>query len=378
MPSSLHLANYGALEKISTVIDGHSAKKIMLITGRNSYTACGAEAIVNETLSSYSIVRFSDFDVNPKIEDAVRGARIALDEGVDLLLAIGGGSPMDIAKLIKAFMPDITKAEEMVRGTCPVAESGIPLITVPTTAGSGSEATHFAVVYIGKAKFSLASPYLQPHTTILDGQLLKSASPYQKAVNGLDALAQAIEGCWAVGSTKETQDYSFEAIKLLAQHLPAVVQGGSADDLQNVMVAANLAGRSINVSKTTAPHAFSYAFTSYHNIPHGHAVWLTLPEVFEIHQRASTHSISDPRGAEHVRGILQKISENLGMSTSENSAVFLKSFMTKIGVEHDMGKLGVETVAQRTFISEQVNAERLTNNPIHLQPETINKVFGIS
>lgn len=369
------ISGYGAFNSINEIVDQFEARKILLVTGRRSYQACGAQATIEQNLSPDTYVRFSDFEVNPKLEDGKRGARLALEAQVDLVVAVGGGSAIDIAKLIKALLTEPEDAEALVRGDIPLEANGIPLVAIPTTAGSGSEATHFAVVYIGKNKYSLASPSLLPSRTVLDGSLLKSASPYQKAVNGLDALAQAIEGCWAANSTDQSREYSLDAIRLIVAHLPAIVNSNNEADLQNMMRASNLAGQSINISKTTAPHAFSYAFTSYHDIPHGHAVWLTLPEIFAIHATAANDKVSDPRGVEHFKSIMQQLVSALGIDSASDSAAFLRNFMQKLGIEGDMRKMKIEDPEQRKFLSAQVNAQRLANNPVIIDEGDIGRIF---
>jgi len=367
--------SYGALSRIAQCLSPYEPKNILLVTGKGSYAACGAKAIIDEELIEYDITHFFDFDINPKIEDAIRGAKLAIEAEIDLILAIGGGSSMDIAKLIKAFMPDLANAEEIAKGIAPVTPSSIPLITVPTTAGSGSEATHFAVVYIGKDKYSLASSSLSPSAFILDGQLLKTASPYQRTVNGLDAMAQALEGAWAVNSTPDSRVLSFESLELLVKHLPTMINSDKPNDLQSVLAAAHLAGRVINTTKTTAAHAFSYAFSTYHDIPHGHAVWMTLPAIFATHLSAQPSRVQDPRGPEHVGKVLDQLSTILQIPSPDQSEQYLKNLMQSMGAEPDMRKLGADDPALRRFLSQQVNAERLGNNPVKLSPSDIARIF---
>ena len=369
---------YGCLEHIGDLLEGYQPGKVLLVTGQASYEACGARAVIEQQLPDDSYIHFSDFGVNPKLEDGERGVRLAKDAGIDLILAIGGGSAIDMAKMIKAIYNDPETAADIVRGEKEIVDAGIPMIVVPTTAGSGSEATHFAVAYIGKKKYSLAAASLLPNAVLLDGSLLKSASPYQRAINGLDALAQAIEGCWAVGSTEENQKYSLKSIELLMNYLPDIVKGNDADSLQNVMLAANLAGKSINISKTTAPHAFSYAFTSYYDVPHGHAVWLTLPAVFGIHVLAEESDISDPRGIEYFQSIMKKLGSALGIPENTNGTSYLREFLAALDVEGDMTKLGVKDAQQRQFLANQVNLQRLANNPVTIGDKEIDLIFSLS
>lgn len=377
MSLELNISAYNSIERISEIKSHFGAKKILLVTGRSSYKACGAKDIIEKNLSPNEYIRFSNFEVNPKLEDGIRGTQLAKEANVGLVLAIGGGSVIDMAKMIKGFLGSPNEAENLIRGKKSVIDINIPLIAVPTTAGSGSEATHFAVVYIGKDKFSLAASCLLPNMVVLDGSLLKSASSYQKAINGLDALAQAIEGCWAVSSTQECRDYAFEAIKLLVTHLPKIINSNNEIDLQNVMLASNLAGKTINIAKSTAPHAFSYAFTSYHNIPHGHAVWLTLPEIFSLHNSAKENNITDPRGAEYFHDVMSQLKDVLGIKNDRNCASYLRKFMNDLGVEPDMSKLGVMSNEQRKFVASRVNLERFANNPMVIEKSEIIQIFHL-
>lgn len=339
------ITGIGSLSKLSEIRAKFDAKTVMLVTGKASYAACGADIIVDAALHNDNVVQFSDFDVNPKIEDAERGVALAIEAGVDLILGIGGGSVMDMAKLIKAFYSAPEKSKELAKGELPMTDPGIPMILVPTTAGSGSEATHFAVVYIGLDKYSLASPYLIPNDVILDGSLIASATPYQMACNGLDALAQAIESAWAAGSTEESRKYSFRAVSLCLEYLQDVLASRTTDSaLQGMMEASNLAGKAINISKTTAAHAWSYAITSHYNVPHGHAVWLTLPSIFELHATACTDAVNDPRGMNHFSNIMRELMTICGISAAENSKAHLKSFLKSINVESEISKKWVLTL----------------------------------
>ena len=372
------LTGIGTLSQLSDIRAEFDAKTVMLVTGKASYSASGAKNIVDNVLQDDTVVHFSDFDVNPKIEDAERGAARAIEAGVDLIVGVGGGSVMDMAKLIKAFYTHPEKSNEIAKGEVAMTDPGIRMVLVPTTAGSGSEATHFAVVYIGFDKYSLASQLLLPDAIILDGLLIKSAPPYQMACTGLDALAQAIESAWAVGSTEQSREYSFRAVSLCKKYLKAVLEPDASEDaLQGMMEASNLAGKAINISKTTAAHAWSYAITSHHGVPHGHAVWLTLPRIFEMHATASAEMVTDPRGMKHFQAIMTRLMDIWGIVSPEDSGRNLKSYLQAINIESGMEEIGANTTAKREFLSKQVNMQRMSNNPVGLMHTHVNKIFGI-
>lgn len=372
------ISGLNSLSDLPGVLEHYTAQRILLVTGKASFTACGAEAITRTALANHQVLHFSDFSVNPKLQDAIRGADLARAQGIDLILAIGGGSVLDMAKLIKAFYASPGAEKTLTQGKTPVTDPDIPLIAVPTTAGSGSEATHFAVVYIGVDKYSLAAPCLLPDQIILDGTLLASASPYKKACNLLDALAQAIESAWAVGSTEESRNYSFAAIDLIMQHARAMVRpNAGSTTLQAMAEAANLAGKAINISKTTAAHAWSYGITGTYGIPHGHSVWLTLPAIFQIHAQAGDAQINDPRGPAHLRAIMTRLMQALAIRSPAQASTTLRHFVSEIGVESDLTKSGPDTSDKRAALSKQVNMQRMSNNPVRLGDADIRAIFDL-
>ncbi len=368
--SSLYLDNFSAIHT------HYCPKKILLVTGQQSYVRCGAKEDIEQAFPEKNYVQFNKFSTNPKLEDAISGAKLALKHNIDLILAIGGGSVIDMAKLIKALMPDPTSAKDIVTEKSPIKELKTPLVAIPTTAGSGSEATHFAVAYIAKEKFSLASPHLLPNAIVLKETFLHSSSPYQRAVNVLDALAQAIEGYWAVNSTPRSRQLSLSAITLLVKHLPRVVYENDSNALKDILWAAHLAGQVINITKTTAPHAFSYAFTSYHDIPHGHAVWLTLPTIFEIHLRATVSDVIDPRGKEHLMIIMHSLVNALNINPQHPKSA-LQEMMKAIGIEPNMHLIGLNNKDERAFAAQQVNIERLNNNPVTMNQSQVGLIFNL-
>src|SRR5690606_25840825 len=143
-----------------------------------------------------------------------------------------------------------------------VERDGPPLLAVPTTAGTGSEATHFAVVYIDGVKHSLAHPLLRPDLVILDPLLTYAMPPGLTAATGLDALSQGIEALWAVGATTKSVGYAARAVELAAGALETAVIAPDRTARRAMMEAAHASGLAIDISKTTAPHALSYAIST--------------------------------------------------------------------------------------------------------------------
>ena len=269
----------GSIKKITDTLNDCNATKVLIVCGKRSFIESGAKTKLENYLKGFDVNFFSDFDINPKIDDAIKGATFAKKNKIDSIISIGGGSVIDMAKLIKAFYANVDLAEKIITSKVDISDPGIPIICIPTTAGSGSEATHFAVVYMGDIKYSLANNCLLSDYVILDGNLPLSASRYQKACNVLDAISQAIESSWSVNSTSNSQNISLKALKDCMSNYESFLNKESSKQSSQLMIeASNLAGQAINITKTTSAHAWSYGFTSKLNIPHGRAVWMTFPK----------------------------------------------------------------------------------------------------
>ncbi len=331
------------------------AHRVFLVSGDTTWGKSGAAERVEALAVRAGLTllhRFAAFDPNPKTESVDAAYALARECHPDVLLAIGGGSAIDVAKgVLDRFL----------------AEGGAepPLLAaVPTTAGTGSEATRFAVLYKDGKKLSLDRPELRPSLAVLDPALTASLPPYTTACSGLDAIAQAIEALWAVHSTPESDAFAEEALTLLLPALPAAVKTGDATARTAMLRGANLAGRAIDITRTTAAHAFSYAFTSAHRIPHGHAVWLTLPAVAQYNAAVTDADCQDPRGASFVRERIAHIARRLAGAPSPAAlAAFLRTLSADLGVENDPLRLGVVDAAELRRLFSEANLERMANNP---------------
>ncbi|MEG1564611.1 MAG: iron-containing alcohol dehydrogenase, partial [Bacteroides sp.] len=242
------------------------------------------------------------------------------------------------------------------------------LIALPTTAGTGSEATHFAVIYKNKIKYSVAHKDILPNIAVVAAEFTYNNTKYLTACTGFDALSQAIEAYWNVNATKESDEYAIKAIKLLWQNLPLVVNTPNKHIRDQVSIGAYWAGRAINITMTTAPHAFSYPFTTYYHYPHGHAVALTFP--FWCKYNFENSSIATNTDWQLKKEILKKL-----FDIKEDSAAleFFYSYINSIGLFYNL-----PIDFDYNTIIENINFPRLKNNPIpisHITSITIMKSF---
>lgn len=349
-------------KSLSCLIKHYQPQNIFLVTGQKSYQQ--AKAILDTFQVNF--IHFNDFEQNPKIEDVAKGIERYQNHPSTMTIALGGGSALDTAKLIHYFknreaLEDYLKQKYNLY-------SPHPLIAIPTTAGTGSEATHFSVLYINKIKYSVTDNALLPHHVILDPALTHNLPPAITASTGLDALTQAIESYWATEATPQSQRFAKSAIKLCLSALEKAVNHPDKHSRAQMMLAAFLAGKAINISKTTAPHAFSYALTTHYGIPHGHAVALTLPIFMALNGEFADREINEKRGKLYLGATLNSLYQLLGHENAKVCAQFFKSFVKKLGLKADLRSLNITDYAALVKV---VNLERMANNPVKLSSEDI-------
>lgn len=337
---------------LKSLFRSHRWKKCFMITGKRSFIKSGAKDFIDHVFKELdiSMVRFSEFENNPNISDLEVGLNKVREFNPDVILAIGGGSVIDMGKLIRFFYTHVGDPFDKIYLS---THENTPLIAIPTTAGTGSEATHFAVLYDGnKRKHSIASPEVCPEYAIIHPKFTYVQNPYLTACVGFDALSQAIEAYWNKKSTSESDEYALKAIELIFDTLPETVKHPT-DILRNKLSeGAYWAGRAINITKTTAPHAFSYPFTSYYGIPHGHAVAIVFPKLAIYNLMNGTIPSYKINYIKNLFG---------GLLIEEGD---IESYINNIGLNIPSKDYDIN------LLLEGINMERLANNPATINFQT--------
>ena len=318
-----------------------------------------------EQASGIHIIYFSDFKPNPLYESVVRGVKWFRRHNCDAIIAIGGGSAIDVAKCIKLYSNMDPEKNYLCQEIIP---NGIKLLAVPTTAGTGSESTRFAVIYYNNEKQSIAHDSCLPDAFMLDPSVLKSLPTYQKKSAALDALCHAIESFWSVNSTEESMRYSEESIKMIRKNLEGYL--ANEEKCNNpILRAAHLAGKAINITETTAGHAMCYKLTSLYGIAHGHGAALCVGKLWPF-MIEHIDRCTDPRGGKHLLEVFLKIARAMGCASvteaAEKFQKILRDMELSVPVlrDDDMG-----------ILTKSVNPVRLKNNPVSLTIEMIEYLY---
>lgn len=314
------------------------------------------------------IVKFSDFQPNPLYESVVSGVKLFRESKCDSIIAVGGGSALDVAKCIKQYSNLDGNGDDGAWLKAEIIPNDIPFLAMPTTAGTGSEATRYAVIYYNGAKQSVTSESFIPGTVLMDPSVLKTLPIYQKKATMCDALCHAIESFWSVNSTDESKEYSKAAIKGVLEHMDGYLSNTEAGNA-GMLIAANTAGKAINITQTTAGHAMCYKITSLFRAAHGHAAILCDRVLYQW-MTENTDKCSDPRGEEYLIQTLNEIGNALGCADAKSGAEKLKQIFEKLELE-------VPTATKEQFaeLKSSVNPVRLKNHPIALDECTIDSLY---
>lgn len=314
-------------------------------------------------------VVFNQFTPNPLYEQVCKGVEMFNVNGCDAIVAVGGGSTIDVAKCIKLYCK-MNSGENYLQQE--YKDSGVPLIAVPTTAGTGSESTRYAVIYFEGKKQSIAHECIIPNYAILEPALLKSLPLYQKKCTMLDAMCQAIESWWSVNSTEESMRLSAMALQTIVDNYDAYLSEKNAEVAWKIMQGANLAGQAINITQTTAPHAFSYKITSLYGLPHGHAVAVCMPEIWHYMLHHPEKCI-DSRGIKHLDDVMEYIACAMRCENALDALIHFRAMLLDLGIDKphsDARSMDIE------ILTYSVNPIRLKNNPVLLDEETIRCIYN--
>ena len=311
------------------------------------------------------VVKFSDFKPNPLYESVVKGVDVFHEEECDAIFAVGGGSAMDVAKCIKLYSNMDNSINFLEQEIVP---NDVKLMAMPTTAGTGSEATKFAVIYFDGVKQSVADDSCIPSVVVFDTSVLETLPEYQKKSTMLDALCHSVESFWSVNSTDESRRYSKQAFELILENKDGYFNNDPGAN-EKMLEASHIAGKAINITQTTAGHAMCYKLTSLYEIAHGHAAALCDSKLIPFMVNNIDLCI-DNRGGEFLSGIFDEMAKTMSCETQDEMA-------NKFDKLVDDLELPKPSAKDQDFVElvSSVNPTRLKNHPIRLTEETIEMLY---
>ena len=353
-------------EDILKYINDKSFKKIFVLCGKKSFVNSGAENLL-KNISNKEIKLFYKKSEIPILEELIEIIKDIKNFKPDLFLAIGGGAVIDYAKIANVvdIRPDL--AELIVNYTYPFKKKYTKLAVIPTTAGSGAEVTSNAVIYVDGIKHSFESELLIPDHFFLIPEFLISAPNKIKASSGFDAIAQALESLVSRKSNDKSVEYASKSLRVSVNSLLSFINDPNMKNATEMSIASNLAGKAISISKTTAPHAASYPFTSLFDISHGHAVSLFFEKFFKFNY----DNIDKSETSFDLKKRFDLIFNLFDVQDINGFNSKISLIKKSTNLEDDLTKFNIDIIKSSEDVLKGINLLRLGNNPVKIDGKDI-------
>jgi alcohol dehydrogenase len=364
----------GACQGLAEEINTLGAKKVFVVLDRVLSELKAVRQVV-DMLGSKGINPFLYGEITPEPEPVLadRGAELAKEQGCDIVVGIGGGSSLDVAKAIAVLVTNDGKAEDYI-GLEKVKSPGLPTIMIPTTAGTGSEVTFTAVFTMRekKRKGGINSHLMYPDVALLDPELTLSLPPQPTATTGIDALTHAIEAYTSLQSNPMSDMVAKNAIALIGANLRHVMNDGQNRQARhNMLLGSLMGGLALASAGVGACHALAYSLGAFFDIPHGLANAVLLPYIMEYNMESA-----DTKYA-RVGSLMKSSALADGVEASSRSGVQVVRKLTKdVGIPQSLKDLGVpESAIQDMAKMAMTVARPLENNPRKVTKDDAIKIY---
>ena len=359
-------------DDIKKFLNDNSFKKIFILCGKNSFVTSGAKKFIEESLIKKEVKFLYKISNIPILEELIKIINDIRNFKPDLILAIGGGAIIDYAKIANLVEVKDNLKELIINYNYPFKNKYTKLAVIPTTAGSGAEVTSNAVIYVDQIKYSFENELLKPDNYFLIPEFLISA-PYKiKSSAGFDAIAQAVESLLSKKSSEQSVDYASKSLRVSINSYISFLENPNIKNATEMSIASNLAGKAISISKTTAPHAASYPFTSLFNISHGHAVSLFFEKFikynFDNLNRSETN-FNIKKRFDH----LFKLFDTNNINEFNSKIILIKK---KARLEDNLKILNIDINKSSEKIIKGINLLRLGNNPVKINERDIYNIIN--
>ena len=346
----------GSVAQLPEVVAGLNKKKVFIVTDPG-VAAAGVLAKVEAILKSAGIetASYTEIKPNPTTTLIDAAAKHGITFGADCIVALGGGSSLDSSKGISLVVANPTFSSAKFDYSITPDRPALPIIAIPTTAGTGSETNNWGVIDdpIRQCKFYVGDASTTPVAAILDPELTIGLPPRPTAGTGIDALTHAIESLTSKGSTPVSAAYAHQAVKLIARALPTAVRDGANVDARgDMLMGAHLAGLALTLSGLGLVHGIAHSVSAHVGAAHGEALATVLPEVMQFNAR-------------EVSDIYATVGNDMGVSANSDTAIeAVRDLADSIQIRNSLSHYGVkqEMVGD---IAKTVLADSVTgNNPI--------------
>lgn len=366
----------GAAKDIGALITDRfpCARRALLVTDAGFLrTGLVTEPVLSLEQAGMAVMVYSDVVADPPEAVVLAAVEQARQHGTDIVIGLGGGSSMDVAKLI-AILATSDQPLSAIYGIGNVKGSRLPLVQIPTTAGTGSEVTNIAIVTTGEStKMGVVAPQLYADLAILDATLTLGLPSHVTAATGIDAMVHAIEAFTSKHRKNPMSDLlARQALALLSANLIKVCENGL--DLaarQAMLLGAYFAGQAFSNAPVAAVHALAYPIGGVFHVPHGLSNSLVLPHVLRFNLAEASAHYAD------LAGIIVPHAEGSEEARAEAMIVAMQQFARATGIETTLQQVGIkESDLDRLADDAMLQTRLLGNNPRPVTREDARQIYA--
>lgn len=355
-----------ARKKVGVEAKALGGTEALLVTDKNLRKMRLLEG-VGKSLSNegFNVTVFDEVEAEPRLETAETVAKTVRGGRFDLIVGVGGGSVLDMAKVAAIAVTNPGLMRKYV-GVNRVRKTGLPKVLLPTTAGTGSEVTNVAVVTLteNEMKSAIISPYMLGDVAIVDPTFTYTLPPRLTASTGLDALSHALEALMSVNASPITDSLALQSIRLIFTYLPEACRSGDSESRYGMSLASLIAGMSFGNAGVCLGHAAAYSFAVKYRVTHGVSCGLVLPYIFKFNASAITWKL--PQIADAV-GLETEELKKEELTSSITDAIL--GLMDKVDAPKKLREVGIPREALPKLADNLLSVKRL----IKRNPKPISK-----
>lgn len=369
------VAGSGCIEKIKDIVADHEAKNVVIITDQGVWDSGLVEKpkVLLEG-AGVNVHVINNTPPEPAVDQVAAIFQAAKEFECQMIIGIGGGSSMDTAKIVSLLLTNNVNLRELVKGKAQIKYRGVPTIMIPTTAGTGAEATPNAIVLVPEEelKVGIVSEKMVPDCVILDPTLTVNLPKHITANTGMDALCHAIECYISKKANPFSDTFALKAITLISRSIrTAYHEGHNLAAREDMLLGALFGGISIATSSTTAVHALSYPLGGKYHIPHGLSNAILLPDVMKFNLDACEEKFKNIAVAMGLA-----IEGCTTREAAEKMIDNLYSMIQDLNVKCDLQAKGINEAALDDMIEAAAKVTRLLdNNPKVVTKEDMREIY---
>ena len=373
LPGSL-IFGVGAVETVAQKAKEFGKSKVLIVTDKGVVGAGLLDKVLTPLeKAGVKTQIFDQIEPNPRDHTVLKAFEFAKKKGCEMIIGLGGGSPIDAAKAVGLLMTNPGPLQDYLRGGG-VKNALPPLMAIPTTSGTGSEVTRVSVVTDTERSFKagIASPFLLPKVAIVDPVLMESMPPFLAAATGMDALTHAVECFVSLNSQPLSDALSLHAIRLIGTFLrPSVANGANQEARAQMAMASTLAGIAFSNAGLGLSHAMAHPLGGRFDVPHGVANAILLPSVIRFNLIARLE-----RYGQVAQALGEKVEGLSAVEAGEKAVEAVTRLSADIGIPRRLSEVGVKAEGLAQMAADAMNMKRaMSANPRVTKQEEVEKLF---